>query len=120
MRSVRIVSREFDPLADIEFVPTDIVGQTTFSRRVNRVATLDGGAATIDRGFSHADRVAVYSYKPISKDHDDRARRLVEFHARVAVASRDGFFEAAVESFEPGPDENTITLLILRDLTEAE
>jgi hypothetical protein len=115
---IKIAARLFDPLGYIEFQPLPSNLETTFARRVTRVATLDGESSIIDRGFSESDRTLVYRYKPVSRDHDERAQRLVKLHPTVAVATRDGLFEAAPQSFEPGPSENRITLFVIRKLSE--
>ena len=115
---IKIASRLFDPLGYIEFRPLPSNSAGAFSRRVTRVATLDQGVAVNDRGYSEGDRTLTYRYKPVSRDHDERAQRLLKLHERVAIANEDGFFEAAVESFDPGPDENRITLFVISSLTE--
>lgn len=115
---IRIAARLFDVLGYIEFTPVSSNVEGSVTRRVNRQATLDGGAAFTDRGYTDADRTLVYRYRPVSEEHDDRARRLVELHPTVAVSNQEGLFEAAPQSFEPGPDENRLTLLVIQKLSE--
>jgi len=88
-------------------------------RRVTRTATLDGAAALSDRGFSHADRTFVITYRPKSRDEEVRARRLVELHPRVTVSTAEGVFLAAPQNFEAGELEHRLSVLILELLTES-
>lgn len=116
---IRIAARLFDVLGYIEFVPLPNNQEGQFSRRANRVATLDGDSVITDRGYSDSDRTLVYRYKPVSRDHDERAQRLVKLHPLVAVSTVDDLYEAVPLSFEPGARENRFTLLVTRSLTEA-
>lgn len=88
------------------------------SRRAARAKTLDGGVAISDRGYSDGDRTLTYSYRPLSKTHDDRAERLVRLHPTVNVATPDGVFLAVPQSFGRSASQNTFTLLIIRKLSE--
>lgn len=115
---IHISAKTFDlsGVLDITPLPNSSPGQLT--RRVNRVPTLDGGIAVNDGGFSHGDRDVDIIYRPVSTAHDDIARRIVELHSRVCLSLPDGLFEAAPGSFDPAPDQNTFTLLIISKLSE--
>jgi len=115
---IHITSKSYDILGHISFHPSLGNAPATFSRRVTRAATLDGGVAISDRGYSEGDATLVYRYKPVSREHDERAYRLLKLHPRVRVSNPDGLFEAVIESFEPSPSENTITLLVIEKLSE--
>jgi hypothetical protein len=115
---VHIASKTFDLLGSLRIKP--LPDQTTgpMARRVNRVATLDGGVVFNDGGFAHGDRDIVLTYKPVSREHDDIARRMVSIHTRVIYSSAEGVFEAVPESFEPGATSNTLKLMIVAKLSE--
>jgi len=115
---ISITSKLFDLLGHLEIEPLPGESEGGISRRVSRVATLNQGVAVNDGGFSHGDRTLIYRYKPVSKDHDNRARRLVELHSRVYVSNADGVFECVPESFDPGADSNTITLFVILKVSE--
>jgi hypothetical protein len=85
---------------------------------VSRVGTLDGGVSISDRGFSEGDKTFVYIFKPVSKDHNEIAKRLVRLHPKVTVSNSDGVFEAVPQSFLPSPEENTFTLLVVQKISE--
>lgn len=87
------------------------------TRRVNRVATLDGGAALNDGGFSEADKDFVYTWKTISKAHTDQIERLQRLYPKFHLSNSKGVFLVAMPSFRPGPEESEITLLSLGKLT---
>ena len=92
--------------------------EPSLSRRVSRVATLDQGVAVNDRGFSEGDRTFAFAYKPVSREHDNIAKRIIKIHSKVTVSTPEGVFLAAPESFNAGAEENTLTLLIISKLSE--
>lgn len=115
---VTISSQLFDLLGSLSFKPLPDSSAGEVSRRVTRVGTLDAGAALNDRGYSEGDRDLVYEWKPISRDHDAIAQRLVRLHPRVIVSNREGVFLCAPERFDPGPEQNRFRLLVIERLSE--
>ena len=115
---IHIVAKEFDILGSltIDALPNNSPG--TASRRISKVATLDGGVVVNDSGYSHGDRELRINYKPVSIEHDEIARRLLELHSRVIFSTWEGCFEGAPLSFEPSPRQNTFTLSIIEKLSE--
>ena len=111
---ISVVSKTFDLAGALEIDPN--IDGVTFAanRRTSRAATLDGGAVITDQGYSDGDRTLIVRYKAVSEAHDDLARRILRYHARVYVTTDEGTFEAAPDSFENVFDENTFTFLILR------
>ena len=85
-------------------------------RRINRVPTLDGRVAVNDRGYAEGDRDLVYSWRTASKAHSDLVDRMVRLYAQVRVCTPDGVYLAAMESFEPGHDESTLTMRVVDKL----
>jgi len=115
---IYIAARKFDPDGHLSIQPVGAVSDE-IRRRVSRVPTLDGGVAVSDRGYSDGDRTLVVNYRPVSKDHDKRAARLVRLHTEVTVTTEDGAFLAAPISFEPDSDQHRFTLLVLERISEA-
>ncbi len=102
----------FDPLG---VVPLDVTPDTSFGelrRRMNRVATLDGGAVFNDFGYSEADRSIKLVWVPESAAQAAAVARLVQLYAQITVAAADGLFLAAPEVYTPGASESTLTLLV--------
>jgi hypothetical protein len=107
---------EFDPLSPviIDALPSTERGDT--SRRVNRVATLDGGAVFNDFGFTDADRTIRLVFSPLSAAHEQSVTRLVQTFSRITVSGPDGLFLAAPQSYTPSDTTGALTLLVERKL----
>jgi len=75
---VHLSAKSFDLLGHLQIKVLEDSGLAPMSRRLNRVATLDGGVVFNDGGFTHGDRDVVIDYKPVSREHDEIARRLVD------------------------------------------
>lgn len=113
---VTLSSLTFDPAGS---VPIDVLPNQTFGearRRMNRVPTLDGGAVFNDFGFSEADRTLALRWPVRSPATEAAVERLVQLYARVHVATPRGMYLAAIESYAPGADESTLTLLVAEKL----
>ena len=87
-------------------------------RRVTRVATTDGGVAINDRGYSEGDRTLDYTWRTVSKDHNDSVDYLVKTYPELSVSTSHGVYLAAPEAFTPGVDESNISLLVKSKLSE--
>lgn len=110
------------PTADpLGYVLLDADASTTrvgeLSRRVNRVATLDGWAAVNDSGYSDADRVFDISWQPVNAETDDAVARLLTLYSRLVVAVAGGVYLAAPERYSPTADASTLRLLVIRKLS---
>ena len=112
----------------ISAIPFDIVGSVSidvsddnvsgdYVRRVNRVATLDGGVAINDRGYNEADRTLTYTWASASIVQNIAIKRMIELYSRVHVSTSEGFYLAAPESFTPDPESPSMTLLIIEKIT---
>ena len=112
---IHITSVDFDPQGrlTLDALPDSELGGLT--RRVNRVPTLDLGVAVNDRGFSHGDRTFDIRW-PGTAATNERAAYLTKTHGRVRVSTDEGVFDAIIETFEPGPRESAIRLLIVARL----
>ena len=112
-------------LSSITFDPVGVVhlrtvgGQTlgATKRRMNRVATLDGGAAFNDFGYSEADRTITLTWQPTSAATEAAVERLLMLYTQLHLATPKGFFVVAPEVYTPGASESTLTLLVVSKLT---
>lgn len=100
----------------IDALESSDLGTTT--RRVNRVATLDGAAAVNDFGHSYSDKTIVLRWQPRTEAQESVIAGLVRSQSRLNVATREGVFEAAPETYEYGAAESRLTLLVLSKLSE--
>lgn len=113
-----ISATTFDPegYIEIEAIDSQTAGETR--RRVSRIATLDGGAAFNDFGFSEADRTIELRWTPAARAQEDSVARMVETYSLINVSTRAGVFLAAPESYTPGKDESRLRLLVSEKLSE--
>lgn len=117
MTRVVLSTLEFDPLAPVELdaLPdSDLAG---LQRRVNRVATLDGGAVFNDFGFSHADRTITLVFKPADAAQVENVQRLLRIYPKITVSVPDGLYLAAPETLQRSADEMRFTLLVSSKLS---
>jgi hypothetical protein len=83
-------------------------------RRVNRVATLDGGAAFNDFGSSYADATITLSWNSTPKDK--AVERLVQLYEQVRVLTGEGAFLAVPEQFSVSGGQARLKLLVIERL----
>ncbi len=111
-------------LSSITFDPAGVVAISTVAgqtlgesrRRMNRVATLDGGAVFNDFGFSEADRSITLAWLPVSAAAEAAVERLLTLYTQLHLATPKGFFVVAPEVYTPGAAESTLTLLVVSKL----
>ena len=113
---IALAAPTYDPLGHIvlRVMPTSDLGEV--SRRVNRVATLDGGSVTNDFGATAADRNMRLRWRVRSESELRAVQRLVRFHPSITVSCREGLFRAAPASVSESGGEGTIDLLILEEI----
>lgn len=107
---------DYDPLCpvDIDALPTTTAGDLT--RRVSRSATLDGGAAIDDGGFSEADRTIEVFWATGTDAAEERVRRLVRLYPRVTCAFEAGLYLCAPQRYAASDGTSRLTLLVDRKL----
>lgn len=103
------------PTFDLDgYVEIDATTDTgTQRRRVNRVATLDGGAVFNDFGYSEADRTITAEWEFKDAATEAIVSRMLRLYSRVLLSCVDGVFLAAVESYKPTEERSTLTLLVV-------
>lgn len=110
---VHLSSLTFDPLGSLHLdllAGEDPHGEVR--RRMNRVATLDGGAAFSDFGYSEADMTLQLRWRPMNAAREDAVRRLAELYAQVRISTDRGLFLAGIERYLRGNNESQLTLLV--------
>ena len=113
MQKTSLLSVTFDPAGVVDL---DVAADTSFGaprRRMSRVATLDGGAAFNDSGYSEADRTIKLSWQVTSEAQENAVERLLTLYATLHVSTPRGFFLAAPETYTPGTATSTLTLLVV-------
>ena len=78
------------------------------SRRVSRIATLDGGASIIDGGYSVADRNISVDISSQTRATVDELRYLFQSYSALLVLTEEGAFRAAPENIS----ETRMTFLV--------
>ena len=107
----------FDPQGHVVLRPRIGSNVNEISRRVNRVATLDGGAVVNDRGYSAGDRTFRILWDLRSSADYDAVRRLLVFHGLLTVACRDGVFRATPSYVNRQGKVGELELLITEEMT---
>lgn len=100
----------FDLNGSVELEALQESNFSTLGRRANKVATLDGGVAINDFGFTHADRDFQILLRP-TPEQDSALRYIVENYGQVYVSTGEGFFKAIPE-YSPGPSQSTLSLSV--------
>lgn len=108
----------FDPagLVFIDCLPETTTGETR--RRMNRIATLDGGAVFNDFGQSEADRTIELRWRPTAAETEANVERLVKLYAQLHIATARGCWLVAPETYTPGASESRLVLLVVRKTSE--
>ena len=113
---IHITALEFDPIGRLIIDALPDSETRGIRRRVNRVPTLDLGAAVNDRGFSHADRTFRVRWHSTPATND-AAAYLLKTHNQVNVSTDEGVFRAVIESYqEVSARESELVLLITERL----
>jgi hypothetical protein len=101
----------------VELVVNDdqTIGPT--QRRVTRVKTLDQGVAVNDFGFSEGDRTIDLNWTPRTAAVEANVARLVKTYPQLQIATVDGVYLAAPETYTPGADQSRLRLLVLSKLS---
>ena len=86
------------------------------TRRVNVVATLDGGVAVSDGGSTNADRTLVMSWLTKSRVYEANIKRLVSTYARLHLSIEDGFYVVVPTHYRQEEAESSLTLRIIEQI----
>jgi hypothetical protein len=94
--------------ATLVCLPSTDLGR--YARRVSRLATLDGGVATVDAGFTHGDRTVVLRLDAPSASTVTLLKALVTLTETLMVFLPDGAYNAVPESLTDGAGGVVLTL----------
>lgn len=111
-------SPTFDPEGALILHPSPDSQLADRARRVTRTATLDGGAAIHDAGYSVADRTLTIVLVLPSAPTVAALQRLLRLYGRLTVTTPEAVFLAVPERLFVGAEEATLTLLVLAQLSE--
>ncbi|MDX1560074.1 MAG: hypothetical protein R3193_14290 [Marinobacter sp.] len=110
------------PVFDIDGHETiespELPGLSGFRRRNSRVATLDGGAAINDFGYSDADRILDIEWSPANRAQVENLARMVKAYSRLIISFREGCFIGAPGTFTPSDDSIQLRILVERRLDQ--
>lgn len=82
------------------------------SRRVSRIATLDGGASIMDGGYTDTDRTIVVDLDGQDRITIDALKYLFQTYSSIIVMTEDGAFSAAPERISINASSARMTLLV--------
>ncbi|HIO30719.1 hypothetical protein [Marinobacter salarius] len=93
-------------------------GLAGFQRRNNRIATLDGGAAIPDFGYSEADRTFDIRWNAISEPTVEAVRRMAKSYSRLIVSTKEGCYLGAPGPFNLSNGEAQFQILVEKRLDQ--
>ena len=114
--NVSITAPLFDPDGHLRINALPDSEMDTLTRRVNRVATLDGGATANDAGHSPADRDFRLRWRP-SLDELRQAQRMVRLYPRLTVCNKEGVFSAIPSEITMRDGIADLSLLVMEQYT---
>jgi len=106
---------DLDGAVTLRVLPGSDFGE--IRRRMNRIATLDGGVVTNDFGATDGDRTIRLQWAPMAPADEALAARLVRLYSRLRLSCRDGLYLVAPESYKASPNQSVMTLLVVENLT---
>jgi hypothetical protein len=110
MRLIGLAARSFDPEGAL-LLPEHADNDTgSLRRRVARAATLDGGVAITNRGYSPADRTLTISLADMPEALVERARRMLRLHGSLTVTLADGAFTGTASEYSERRRELTVLI----------
>jgi hypothetical protein len=92
------------------------LGETT--RRVTRVATLDGSAAVNDFGHSYADRTLRLRWQPEDEAQAEAVNRLVRLYNRLQVSVDGRMYLTAPQGLVRTENYHELALLVVERLED--
>jgi len=101
----------FDPVGYVEF---DALASTKLgddTRRVSRIATMDGAASVNDGGYSESDRTIEIRWKTGTYASEDNVRRMLQLYPQLLVCTQVGAYIAVVDTYGVVSNESFLRLL---------
>lgn len=110
--NVSISAPLFDLDGHVWLTSVEPDGMAAFSRRNNRIPTLDGGAAITDFGYSDADRTLDIRWPANDRAAVDNIRRMAKTYSRLIIATDEGCFIGAPGPFSLNSGDAEIQILV--------
>ena len=107
---------DLDGAVTLRVLPGSDFGE--IRRRMNRIATLDGGVVTNDFGATDGDRTIRLQWTPQNAASEAQIARLVRLYQRLRVSCSEGVFLAAPESYKSSSGVSTLSLLVAEKISE--
>lgn len=114
---VTLAALTFDPLGFVQIRALPSSDTRSITRRVNRVATLDGGVAVNDFGFAEGDRSIDIRFRP-TREIDATIGRMMRLHSRVSLTTDEGVFIVALSAYNAEASEARLSILVLERTSE--
>lgn len=109
---VSITSKLFDYSGDYLFQINPLRSQfSDLSRRVSRVATLDGGALIVDNGYSPSDSTFNIVPENVTVELRTGLRRLAQIHSEIIVCVSEGAFLGVISAIDENQDFKIVFLV---------
>jgi hypothetical protein len=107
---------DFEGVVELDILQEESeLAQTT--RRVTRIATLDGNAAVNDFGSTDADKTLVLVWRTADKALEGAVARLVRLYSDLVVSVPDAVYKCVPQSFRQNVNGTSqIILLVLSKL----
>jgi hypothetical protein len=106
---------DLDGAVALEILGDSDLGSST--RRVTRVATLDGGVAVNDFGYAAADKTILLRWVPASKDDADKIKRLVELYAQLYLSVDGNLYIVAPRQMLINQGVHELSLLVIQKVS---
>lgn len=112
-----LASDTIDPLGHVWIDPNADTDLGTPTRRVSRVATLDGGVAVNDFGYAPGDMTITLRWTP-DETIDARVERMLKVHQHLICCTERGAYLCAPDAIRRQARATSISLLVLEQRSE--
>lgn len=106
----------FDLQGSLLISRPEVPGTSSYTRRVNRAATLDGQASISDFGFTDSDRTLEVRWRPTESEYES-AVRLLKTYRSLIVSTSSGCFLCSPSEISNDNQTAQIALLVERKLS---
>lgn len=86
-------------------------------RRVNKTASLDGGATYSDQGFAWADSDLRLLFSSVTEAEHEQLKRLIQDYGEILVSFKAGVFKALLERVTRQQGETELSVLLLEKVS---
>ena len=104
-----------DGALSIDVLPESDFGETR--RRMNRIATLDGGVPPTALRPPDGARPIRLPWQRMADPDEALMARLVRLYSRLRLSCKDGLYLVAPESYKASAATSVMTLLVVENLT---